>query len=118
MGGDGYYTMGVMEKPSEAIMAGDKGRFKVTEAKDDEFSFKSPSLRNIDLTAPYFHSGAVWSLKDAISVMNVAQLGSAMTEDDLTFIEAFLRSATGKQPKVVHPILPAATDKTPKPSLD
>lgn len=118
MGGDGYYTMGVMAKPSEAIMAGDKGRYSVTMAKDDEFSFKSPSLRNIDLTAPYFHSGAVWSLKEAISVMNTSQLGSKMTDEDLTFIEAFLKAATGVQPKVVHPVLPGATDATLKPALN
>lgn len=118
MGGDGYYTMGVMEKPAEAIMAGDTGRFKVTEAKDDEFSFKSPSLRNIDLTPPYFHSGAIWSLKEAIQVMNTSQLGSKMSDADLTLVEAFLKSATGVQPKVVHPVLPAPTDATLKPALD
>jgi cytochrome c peroxidase len=118
MGGDDYYTMGVVEKPSDSIMKGDKGRVSVTHAEADEFAFKSPSLRNIDLTAPYFHSGAVYSLLEAIEVMNVSQLGSKMSKEDMSKVEAFLKSATGKQPKVVYPILPAPTDATLKPALD
>ncbi|WP_303851190.1 cytochrome-c peroxidase [Seleniivibrio woodruffii] len=118
MGGDDYYTMGVVEKPSDSIMKGDKGRVAVTHAEADEFAFKSPSLRNIDLTAPYFHSGAVYSLLEAIEVMNVSQLGSKMSKEDMAKVEAFLKSATGKQPKVVYPILPAPTDATLKPALD
>lgn len=118
MGGDGYYELGVVNKPSEKIIAGDKGRFAITQAKNDEFSFKSPSLRNIDLTSPYFHSGVVWDLKEAVTVMNDSQLGADMKDGDLDKIVAFLKSATGKQPQVVHPILPAPTGSTPKPFLD
>lgn len=118
MGGDGYYELGVVNKPSEKIIAGDKGRFTVTQAKDDEFSFKSPSLRNIALTPPYFHSGVVWDLKEAVAVMNDSQLGADLKEGDLDKIVAFLTSTTGKQPQVLHPILPAPSNATPKPSLD
>jgi cytochrome c peroxidase len=57
MGGQGYYPFGVVERPREEITAGDVGRFKVTQAKSDEYVFKSPSLRNIVLTPPYYHSG-------------------------------------------------------------
>nr|WP_321464400.1 cytochrome-c peroxidase [uncultured Desulfobulbus sp.] len=118
MGGDGYYEFGVVSKPSEKIIAGDKGRFAVTQAKNDEFSYKSPSLRNIDLTPPYFHSGVVWDLKEAVAVMNDSQLGSEMKEEDLSKIVAFLKSTTGKQPQVMYPILPAPTATTLKPALD
>jgi cytochrome c peroxidase len=118
MGGDGYYELGVVNKPSEKIIAGDKGRFAVTQAKNDEFSFKSPSLRNIELTAPYFHSGVVWDLQEAVAVMNDAQLGADLKEGDLHKIVAFLKSTTGKQPQVMYPILPAPTNATPKPSLE
>jgi len=118
MGGDGYYEFGVVKHPSEKIIAGDKGRFAVTQAKNDEFSFKSPSLRNIELTPPYFHSGVVWDLKQAVTVMNDSQLGAEMNEGDLAKIVAFLKSTTGKQPQVVYPILPAPTGATLKPALD
>jgi cytochrome c peroxidase len=118
MGGDGYYELGVVNKPSDKIIAGDKGRFTVTQAKNDEFSFKSPSLRNIELTPPYFHSGVVWDLKEAVSVMNDSQLGADLKEGDLDSIVFFLKSTTGKQPQVMHPILPAPTGTTPQPSLE
>ena len=117
MGGDDYYNFGVEQAPDEAILAGDKGRYVVTEMKDDEYVFKSPSLRNIELTAPYFHSGKVWSLGDAVSVMSTAQLGSKLTEQEVNQVVAFLKSTTGKQPLVDHPILPKPTDTTPKPDL-
>ncbi|MGD9947759.1 MAG: cytochrome-c peroxidase [Desulfobulbus sp.] len=118
MGGDSYYQFGVVNKPSEKIIAGDKGRFALTHAKNDEFFFKSPSLRNIELTPPYFHSGVVWDLEEAVSVMNDSQLGSDMNAADLAKIVAFLKTTTGKQPQVMYPILPAPTSATLKPSLD
>ena len=63
LGGTGYFPFGVVEKPGADILpAADKGRFEVTRTASDEYVFKSPSLRNIELTAPYFHSGKVWDL--------------------------------------------------------
>ena len=118
MGGDGYYEFGVVTQPSEKIIAGDKGRFAVTQAKNDEFSFKSPSLRNIELTPPYFHSGVVWDLREAVTIMNDSQLGAEMKGEDIAKIVAFLKSTTGKQPQVMYPILPPPTDTTLKPALD
>ncbi|ADD68766.1 Cytochrome-c peroxidase [Denitrovibrio acetiphilus DSM 12809] len=117
MGGDDYYAMGVVNMPGKDIMAGDKGRFSVTHAKDDEFMFKSPSLRNIEITPPYFHSGAVWGLQEAVAVMNDSQIGADLSDKDIEKITAFLLTATGVQPKVEYPILPAPTDGTLKPSL-
>ena len=117
MGGEDYYPFGVVESPGPAIMAGDKGRFKVTETKDDEYVFKSPSLRNIELTMPYFHSGKVWKLREAVTVMSSAQLGATLTDKEVGMIVAFLRSATGEQPRVDYPVLPKPTDQTPQPEL-
>ena len=90
---------------------GDHGRryrpvYKITGTKVDEYVFKSPSLRNIELTPPYFHSGKVWSLKEAVQVMGSAQLGATITEAEAEKIVAFLKSTTGIQPKVEYPILP------------
>ncbi len=118
MGGSAYYPFGVVVKPDASIMKGDEGRFKVTGVKSDEYLFKAPTLRNIALTPPYFHSGKVWGLKEAVAIMGSAQLGISLAEKDVDRIEAFLRTTTGTQPSVVYPILPASTDSTPKPLLD
>jgi len=117
MGGTGYFPFGVIERPKEEITVGDEGRFKVTGAKADEYVFKSPSLRNIELTPPYFHSGKVWSLKDAVAIMGAAQLGISLTKDEVEKIVLFLRTTTGVQPKVEYPILPVPAESTPKPKL-
>ncbi len=118
MGGDDYYSFGVVSAPVSRIIAGDKGRFQVTKAMSDEFVFKSPSLRNIELTTPYFHSGKIWGLKAAVVVMSSAQLESVLKKEEVNNVVAFLKSTTGKQPLVEHPILPKPTDKTPQPMLD
>jgi len=117
IGGQAYFPFGVAEKPgSDILPPGDKGRFKVTKAKEDEFAFRAGPLRNIALTAPYFHSGKVWSLKQAVAIMGDTQLGKgALTEADVEAITAFLKTLTGKQPQVVYPILPPRTDATPLP---
>lgn len=117
MGGDDYYTLGVVNMPSKEIIAGDKGRFTVTHTEEDKFSFKSPSLRNIELTPPYFHSGVVWNLRDAVTVMNDAQLGADLSAEDVQQIVVFLKSTNGEQPKVEYPVLPAPTENTLKPEL-
>ncbi len=76
-----------------------------------------PSLRNVALTYPYFHSGKVWRLEDAVAIMGTAQLGANLTPEEVKKITAFLHSLTGKQPRIVLPILPPSTDRTPKPVL-
>jgi cytochrome c peroxidase len=118
MGGRAYFPFGVVVKPAENIMSGDKGRFKVTGVKSDEYMFKAPSLRNIALTPPYFHSGKVWGLQEAVAIMGNAQLGITLSRNEVDRIDAFLQSTTGEQPSVMYPILPASTDNTPKPKLD
>ena len=117
IGGQDYFPFGVVEKPGADILPpDDKGRFKVTKAKDDEFSFRAAPLRNVALTAPYFHSGKVWSLREAVRIMGDAQLGKGtLSEDDVTAITAFLKTLTGRQPEITYPFLPPSTEKTPKP---
>ena len=78
---------------------------------------KTPTLRNIEETAPYFHNGAIWSLKDAIKEMGSTQLGISISDSEAQSIEVFLRSLTGKKPNITYPQLPASTEKTPKPEL-
>ncbi len=116
LGGMGYFPFGVITKPgAEILPPSDKGRFAVTSTASDEYVFKSPSLRNIDLTAPYFHSGKVWELREAVAVMGSAQLGATLTAADTDAIVLFLKTLTGEQPKVTYPILPPHTPATPLP---
>ena len=79
---------------------------------------KAPTLRNVELTAPYFHNGAVWSLNDAVKMMGSVQLGIEINDKEAQSIVKFLGSLSGKMPKVEYPEFPASTDKTSKPQLD
>lgn len=117
VGGHGYYPFGVVEKPGgDVLPANDKGRFSVTKTADDNYVFRAAPLRNIALTAPYFHSGKVWDLKQAVEIMGVSQLGAEINDDEATAIVAFLDSLTGKQPVVTIPQLPPETASTPRPT--
>ena len=116
MGGEGYYPFGLVERPGAGVLPeGDRGRFQVTETVSDDYVFRAGPLRNIELTAPYFHSGVVWSLEEAVAVMGVSQLGADLSDDQVDDIAAFLRTLTGEIPEVVHPVLPPSTDATPRP---
>lgn len=85
---------------------------------NDRGMVKTPTLRNIAQTAPYFHNGAIWSLKDAVKEMGSVQLGIKISDKDAEDIVVFLDSLTGTKPTIVYPILPNSTDKTPKPTFD
>lgn len=117
LGGNGYYPFGLIEKPgAEVLPENDKGRFAVTATADDSYVFRAAPLRNVTLTAPYFHSGKVWNLRQAVAIMGTSQLGEDMSDDDVERIVAFLGSLEGRLPEVVYPVLPAETDETPLPS--
>ncbi len=116
LGGEGYYPFGLVERPgAEVLPEGDRGRFAVTETATDEYVFRAGPLRNIALTAPYFHSGAVWSLEEAVAVMGVSQLGAELSDTDVADITAFLHTLTGEIPEVEHPVLPTRSNATPLP---
>jgi cytochrome c peroxidase len=116
VGGGMYAPFGVVQKPGADILPlTDKGRFEVTKTVSDAYVFKVPTLRNIALTAPYFHSGQVWDLRQAVAIMGTSQLGSLLQEEDITKITTFLQALTGEQPQVVVPILPPSVATTPRP---
>jgi cytochrome c peroxidase len=118
IGGTSYFPFGVRETPdAEVRPPGDVGRFQVTNTEADRYVFKSPSLRNIALTPPYFHSGRVWELSDAVIIMGTAQLGVALRPAEAEKITTFLHTLTGDQPQVVHPVLPPNAPTTPRPTL-
>lgn len=116
MGGATYARFGVVESPGpEVLPPDDWGRFTVTKNLADKYVFKVASLRNVELTAPYFHAGHTFELKQAVRVMGEAQLGQKLSDDEAGKITAFLKSLTGRQPEVVYPILPPSVAATPGP---
>ena len=78
------------------IRRADYGKFNTTNRQMDKFVFKVPSLRNVAVTSPYLHDGSVETLKEAINIMGKTQLGRELTSDEISLIEAFLRSLTGE----------------------
>ena len=72
------------------------GRFGVTGQPDDRFVFKVPSLRNVSLTAPYYHDGSQATLSEAVRTMAAVQLDRDLTEAQVLRIVAFLASLTGE----------------------
>lgn len=119
VGGNGYYPFGLIEKPGADILPpDDKGRFAVTDTVDDEYVFRAAPLRNVGVTAPYFHSGRVWDLKVAVQIMAELQLGEELADDEANLIVAFLNSLTGAVPAVTLPVLPPETSTTPRPSYE
>ena len=116
VGGQMYAPFGVVQKPGADILPpNDKGRFAVTKTVSDQYVFRVPELRNIELTPPYFHSGQVWDLNQAVGIMATDQLGKTLTDAEVAKIVAFLSSLTGEQPQVVYPILPPSVATTPTP---
>jgi cytochrome c peroxidase len=118
-GGQAYFPFGVVKRPGADILPPeDKGRFAISNTAADEYVFRASPLRNVALTPPYFHSGGVWSLEQAVAIMGDAQLGRVLTDAEAAAIAEFLRGLTGNQPQVELPLLPASTRETPKPELE
>jgi cytochrome c peroxidase len=113
VGGGSYQKMGVHEPYKTASKA--EGRFSVTGKDADRFMFKVPTLRNVELTYPYFHDGAAATLEEAVDTMGRLQLGHKFSKEDNAKVVAFLKTLTGKQPHIVLPILPPSANETPRP---
>ncbi|HWP01712.1 MAG TPA: cytochrome-c peroxidase [Methylococcus sp.] len=90
----------------------DKGRAEVTKKPEDEHLFKVPTLRNVALTAPYFHNGRVKTLEEAVRVMAKVQLNKELTEQQVSDLVAFLNALTGEFPKQDLPRLPGLANRT------
>jgi cytochrome c peroxidase len=99
VGGNMFQKFGVMGdyfakrgNPTQA----DLGRYLVTGLDRDRHVFKVPSLRNVALTAPYFHDGSAKTLEDAVDVMFRYQLGRVASKEDKDSIIRFLNTLTGE----------------------
>ena len=112
-GGASFRKMGVVEPYRTSSPA--EGRVAVTGKDADRFNFKVPTLRNVELTYPYFHDGAANTLAESVEVMGRIQLGRRYTPAETASIVAFLKTLTGDQPTFAIPQLPPSSDKTPRP---
>jgi cytochrome c peroxidase len=116
LGGAQYFPFGAAQAPGEDLRpAEDKGRSAVTKNASDDYVFRAAPLRNVTLRAPYFHSGKVWTLDEAVNVMAKHQLNQALWPEETQSIVAFLATLTGDQPKVEYPVLPPRGRDTPRP---
>lgn len=79
---------------------------------------KTPTLRNITETAPYFHNGAIWSLAGAVKEMGSTQLGIEISDKEASQIVTFLGALKGEKPEISYPQLPESTSTTPKPDFN
>ena len=113
-GGKTFQKMGMVERYTTDNPA--EGRIAVTHNDADRFKFKVPTLRNVELTYPYFHDGAAETLTQAVDTMGRVQLGKRFSAGDNAKIVAFLKTLTGDQPSFGLPILPPSSDRTPRPN--
>jgi cytochrome c peroxidase len=114
VGGATFQKMGLVEPYKSTSSA--EGRSAVTGKDIDRFNFKVPTLRNVELTYPYFHDGAANTLAESVTIMGRLQLGRKFSPDENARIVAFLKTLTGDQPSFTLPILPPSDDSTPRPT--
>jgi cytochrome c peroxidase len=98
-GGNMFQLFGVMGDyfaKRGNLTEADNGRFNATKNPADKHMFKVPSLRNVALTAPYFHDGSAKTLSDAVDVMFRYQLGRPAPQADKDYIVKFLHTLTGE----------------------
>ncbi|ALP52158.1 cytochrome C peroxidase [Candidatus Tenderia electrophaga] len=107
--GEGFYQMFPSfdsEYTEKYQLKQDKGRFEATGDEADMHMWKVPTLRNVALTAPYFHNGSVQTLDEAVRVMAKTQLDRALNDQEVADMVAFLNSLTGEFPDITLPRLP------------
>ncbi|WP_419622038.1 cytochrome-c peroxidase [Thiolapillus sp.] len=113
VGGNSFQKMGLVEPYKTSSKA--EGLVAVSGKDADRFKFKVPTLRNVELTYPYFHDGEAETLTEAVDIMGRLQLGRKFSEAENAQIVAFLKTLTGEQPSFQLPILPPSTEATPRP---
>ncbi len=101
VGGNSYQYLGVVVPINDLDSRG-ADRYAVTGKAFDKNRFKVPTLRNIALTAPYFHDASVNELPEAVRKMAYHNLGYMLTEHETACIVDFLHSLTGETPLVLQ----------------
>ena len=99
VGGSMFQKFGIFQEasaPHDSARPVDLGRFLLTQALRDREVFRVPSLRNVALTAPYFHDGRAPTLEAAVTIMARVQLGRTLSQEDTHAIVQFLHTLTGE----------------------
>ena len=102
VGANLYQRLGIMADyfaDRGNITPADLGRFQVTQNEKDKYVFKVPGIRNVALTAPYFHDGSIQTLEEAVEIMIYYQLGRIPNKQDINKIVLFLKTLTGQYQK-------------------
>ncbi|MDD2308786.1 MAG: cytochrome c peroxidase [Desulfuromonadaceae bacterium] len=100
LGGMTFQKTGVFHEYSNK----DPGRFKVTKLESDRYVFKVPMLRNITLSAPYFHDGEVGNLAEAVDQMGYLQLNRELKDEEINNILRFLTTLADTKLTTAAPI--------------
>jgi cytochrome c peroxidase len=103
IGGNMFQRFGVMRdyfSERGEVKKADLGLYNTTQREEDRHVFRVPSLRNVALTAPYFHDGSAATLLEAVQTMARYQLGRELTHLQAVDIVAFLVTLTGRVPEV------------------
>jgi len=95
LGGHAYQKLG-LRKPYDGK---DTGRMQVTGSVADKYSFKIPTLVNVEKTAPYYHDGSIKTLEEAVKTMAVRQLDLELKDEQTNDIVTFLKALTGTLPE-------------------
>ena len=100
LGGLTYERMGLRRdyfaERGGPLTEADQGRFNVTKVETDRHKFKTPTLRNVALTWPYFHDGSAKTLADAVRTMMAVQCDIDCSDEDTAALVAFLNTMTGE----------------------
>lgn len=114
--GQGFFQRFPTYKDNEYVarykLMDDKGKAAATGNEEDEHLFRVPTLRQVALTAPYFHNGSVDKLPEAVRVMARVQLNRKLDDAQVAQLVAFLESLSGGFPKQTMPRLPALSGQT------
>lgn len=107
VGGTMYQRMGLVRdyfaQVGRPLTPADDGRFNVTHDEADRHRFKVPTLRNVALTAPYFHDASAMTLSAAVRTMGAFQLGRDLTDEQVRLLVAFLGTLSGDMPAEAQP---------------
>ncbi len=100
VGGNSFQRIGVIHPYNSDEKFPDI--FRLTKNPQDKNKFKVPSLRNIELRAPYFHDKRYMKLEEAVKKMAYHNLGYNLGDDEANRIVAFLKTLTGKVPAILE----------------
>jgi cytochrome c peroxidase len=103
--GDGFYelfpnNLGSQYDKSHQLID-DLGRYEFSKDPTEKYMWRVPPLRNIALTAPYFHNGSAKTLEEAITIMAKTQTDKVLTKEEIAAVAEFLKSLTGKKPAIL-----------------